>query len=51
MSTASSDGEKVHLATEVDPELKKRIRITAAEEGTSMSAFVRDILEDQMSDE
>ena len=52
MSTASTDDEeKVHLGAEVPPELKKRVRIAAAQHDKTMSAYLRDVLDDITRDE
>lgn len=52
MSTASTDDdEMVHLGAEVPPELKKRVRIAAAKRDKTMSAYLRDLLEDETAHE
>ena len=39
------------LSTSIDPELKQRVRMEAAKEGMTMSAYVRKVLEEQIGEE
>lgn len=38
------------LSTSIDPELKQEVRMQAAKEGMTMSAYVRKVLEEQISE-
>lgn len=50
MSTTESNDGKDHLGAEVPKDLKKRVRVAAAERDMSMSEFLRTTLEEATSE-
>lgn len=46
----SESSERVTLSTQVTPEVKQKFRVLAAQEGKSMSEYIRPILLDHLND-
>lgn len=43
--------EKESIAAEVEPEIKQQLRVAAAQEGISMSAYIRRAVKNQLQEE
>jgi len=47
----SASDQSESIGAKVSPELKQRIRVKAAQEGMSMSAYIRKILEESVEED
>lgn len=43
--------EKESIAAEVEPEIKRQLRVAAAQEGMSMSAYIRKAVKNQLEED
>jgi predicted HicB family RNase H-like nuclease len=43
--------EKESIAAEVEPDIKKQLRVAAAQEGISMSAYIRRAVKNQLEED
>lgn len=43
--------EKESIAAEIEPELKQQLRVAAAKEGISMSAYIRRAVKNQIEED
>lgn len=43
--------EKDSIAAEVEPEIKQQLRVAAAQEGISMSAYIRRAVKNQLEED
>jgi predicted HicB family RNase H-like nuclease len=44
-------GEEEHIHVRVDPDLKHQVRVTAAKNDQTISAYIRRLLRDEINDE
>jgi predicted HicB family RNase H-like nuclease len=49
--SGGDDDEKVTIGAKVSPTFKRRVRIAAAKQGQSMSAYIRDAVATRLADD